>query len=259
MSTHVVMVHMIPYYPDYPRSLAVAKGILAGGAQHLEIQFPFSDPSADGPVIEGACNKALAQGFTVDKGFDFVHQVQSLVDDQEIHIMTYASIPVRRGIERYCSDVAHSGAVSVILPDIPLDQDEGLLQATQAHGINLIPVVVPTTTDDRLDLILAHKPKYVYCALRTGITGTKTELGQDNLDFLDRVRARTQGYGGRLLGGFGIQEPSQVAALAPHVYGAVVGSALVKLIQSSMDLPLDQLEQKVTDFVASLVGLSEHG
>jgi tryptophan synthase alpha chain len=254
MSNYVVMVHMIPYYPDYARSLAVAKGILAGGAQHIEIQFPFSDPSADGPAIERACNIALTQGFTVDKGFEFVKQVRSMVTEQEIHIMTYASIPVRRGIDRYCKDVAQSGAVSVILPDIPLDQDEGLLEATRTHHINLIPVVVPTTTESRLDLILAHEPSYVYCALRTGITGTKTELGQANLDFLDRVRRRTQGYGGRLLGGFGIQEPNQVAALAPHVYGVVVGSALVKLIQDSMDLSLEGLEQRVAKFVASLVG-----
>jgi len=253
MNTNILMVHMIPYYPDYPRSLAVARGILAGGAQHVEIQFPFSDPSADGPVIEGACNQALSQGFTVDKGFDFVSQVHDLAHTQEIHIMTYASIPVRRGIDTYCRDVAKSGAVSVILPDIPLDQDEGLLEATRVHGINLIPVVVPTTTDARLDLILAHKPTYVYCALRTGITGTKTELGVQNLHFLDRVRSKIQAYGGRLLGGFGIQEPSQVAALAPQVYGVVVGSALVKLIQECGELSLDQLEHRVASFVSSLV------
>ena len=266
-----LMAHMIPYYPDKKTSLEVARGIIRGGAQYLEIQFPFSDPTADGPVIEAACTRALKQGFTVDQGFAFVRQAVEMADrlktgttEPAVAIMTYASLVHRRGVDRFCAEASQAGAMGLIVPDLPVDSDEGLAEAAINHGLKLIPVVVPTTTDARLDLITQGQPEYIYCALRTGITGSRTEIGPENHRFLQRVAQRTGDYGGKILGGFGIQEPGQVKALEPYVYGVVVGSALVRIIQQYMANPPaeqnlpgkdngESLEQRISAFVQKLL------
>lgn len=224
--THL-MAHMIPYFPDYPTSLEAARALIDAGVSFLEIQFPFSDPTADGPTIEAACTTALAQGFSVDRGFEFVKALAGR--GPEIVIMTYASLVISRGVDRFCRDAAAAGASGVIVPDLPVDSDEGLWKAAEKAGLTVIPVIVPTTSEERLQKIAGVNPRYIYCALRTGITGTRTELGAENLAFLDRA-GRT---GAKILAGFGIQSPEQVRTLKGHVHGAIVGSALVRVISQA--------------------------
>ncbi|NCN05185.1 MAG: tryptophan synthase subunit alpha [Spirochaetales bacterium] len=248
-----LMVHMIPFFPDLPSSQAVARGIVRAGADHIEIQFPFSDPSADGPTIEAACNRALAQGFRVSKGFDFVREVANLPGSRtRVHIMTYASLVYARGVQKFCADAAEAGAWGLIIPDLPTDNDEGLREAAQAQGLHVVPVVVPTTTDSRLDLITSTSPSMVYGALRTGITGTKTELGPENEAFIQRILSRLRPYGGQLAVGFGIQERAQVRALQPLVDSVIVGSALVRAIGNPPATSEKELEERVANFVTRL-------
>lgn len=226
-----IMAHLIAHYPDRERSLAVARGLVAGGADYLEIQFPFSDPTADGPVIQEACQQALDTGFTVDDGFSFIREVQDQATDERgqevpIFLMTYASLIYSRGVAQFIADGVAAGCTGFILPDIPLDYDEGVFDAAADAGVSIMPVTVTSARDRRVELLQQRSPQYIYVALRRGITGTKTEIGEENLAFIDRLRPA----GARIMAGFGISEHEQVAALSSHVHAAVVGSAFVRTV-----------------------------
>lgn len=222
-----LMAHMIPYYPDVETATAAVAG-LAAGATHLEIQFPFSDPTADGPTIQAACSTALDRGFRVDAGFEFVRAAAAAYS-LPVYIMSYASLVYARGITRFVEDARAAGAAGLIVPDLPVDADEGLYQAAADAGIEVWPVVVPNTPTERLELIRDVRPRGIYAALRSGITGSKTEIGDANLRFLEQVR----GIGAEVFAGFGIRERAQIEALAPHVDGVVIGSAFVEIISRS--------------------------
>jgi tryptophan synthase alpha chain len=224
-----VMTHMIPGYPDVATAEAAVAGLVEGGATHLEIQFPFSDPMADGPVIQAACAESLAQGFRVDDGFAFVKRAATAYQ-VPVFIMSYAALVYARGVDQFAADAAAAGAAGLIIPDLPVDSDEGLGVAASRHGLDIWPVVVPNISPERLELVASQKTAGIYAALRSGITGSLTEIGQDNLAFLERLR---QLGDATVFAGFGIQEKFQVDALAPHVDGIIIGSALVKVIGAS--------------------------
>jgi len=259
-----LMAHMIPCYPNRAASFQVAQGILEGGAAYLEIQFPFSDPMADGPVIEQACQKAIRQGFTVDDGFRFVAECNAWAKQQlprhpllqqavPIFIMSYASIVFACGVETFIQEAKTAGASGLIIPDLPPDSDEGLYTAGTQAGLHIIPVIVPFTSAKRLSMIQALNPAYLYCALRSGITGSKTELTSETITFLQQVSA---GRTTKILGGFGITTPEQVQALAPFVHASIVGSQLVRTIDSAVSKgdSNNGIQAAVRDFIKALCG-----
>lgn len=239
--------------------MAVAEGLVAGGASYLEIQFPFSDPSADGPVIQSACRRALEAGFTVDEGLRFVAEVRKRFD-LPVFIMTYASLIFARGIREFISAGRDAGALGFILPDLTLDYDEGVYEVAEELQTNVMPVVVPSIGEDRLRRLEERQPAYLYVALRRGITGSRTELGGENLGFLDRLGA----LDAKVMAGFGISERSQVEALDPHLHATIVGSALVRTIadvaaRTSDRTPgqsADEIRTALTEQVATLTGRS---
>lgn len=294
-----LMAHMIPAYPDLESSYNAFCGIVDGGAEFLEIQFPFSDPTADGPVIEAACTKALANGFSVDRGFEFVRRVADYIagagaasgaasgagavsgagasgaasgasadglaasgshaaagsGSPRICIMSYANLVYVRGVEKFCRDAAAAGVWGLVIPDLPFDSDEGLLAAAKSAGLEVVPVLVPTNTRARIEMVLAHKPKVIYAALRTGITGTRTELGPKNLEFLATLTELAKQFGGEVYGGFGIQEKDQIRALEEQVDGVIVGTALVKQVTKLVEAGTSgsALRDEMAALVSSLV------
>jgi len=263
MSEYRIMAHMIPYYPDLESSFAVVQGILDGGARYLEIQIPFTDPSADGPVIEAACQIALKQGSTVDGYFAFVDRCAREIqarktlgvtlnpDGCDIFVMSYASPVIARGVERFAADAAAAGAKGLIVPDLPVDDDEGLGAACVKNGLAFVPVVVPFIRKERLESIVARKLPYIYCALRSGTTGNKTELTSEVRAFLKNSAAG----GAKILGGFGLVEGSQVVTLAPDVHAAIVGSQIVRTTTRLHEAKAgtQELREGVAGFVHSLV------
>jgi tryptophan synthase alpha chain len=226
-----LMAHMIPFYPDESSSREIALAMLEEGVRFLEVQFAFSDPGADGPVIEAACQSALHNGFTVDHGFEFIEDLRERSGElargeAEVFLMTYASIIYTRGIDQFCRRAAAAGVSGLIVPDLPLDSDEGLLGAAAAAGLEVIPVLAASSRPERIELAKSIGSKYIYCALRSGITGAMTELGEGNLAFL-----RQAGSGGAaILAGFGISTREQVAALDGSAEAAVVGSAFLRAV-----------------------------
>ena len=224
-----IMAHMVAFYPDYDKSLSVACALVDGGAAIVEIQFPFSDPTADGAVIQRACKVALENGFSVKGGLKLVENVVEMGNGVPVFVMSYANLVFTRGIENFLRELVSAGADGLIVPDLPPDYDEGLYETGKRLGINVIPVLTVTVSEKRMEKILTVDPKYVYVALRKGITGEHTDIDKSSISFVDRINKK----GIKVLGGFGIAERGQVEALMPHVYAAVVGSAFVREIQRS--------------------------
>lgn len=229
-----LMAHMVAGYPDWERSFEVARALADGGADYIELQFPFSDPSADGPAIQGACSAALDAGFRVDEGFRLLRAIRERIG-AEVFLMSYASPVFSRGVDPFVARAAELGVIGVIVPDLPFDHDEGLYAACKSRGVEAVPVVVVTLPDDRIERIVALEPAYLYASLRRGITGTKTEIGEENIRFLDRFG----GVDTEVMGGFGISERAQVEALAGHVHTVVVGSAIVRTIAAATEVDAD--------------------
>jgi tryptophan synthase alpha chain len=240
-----LMTHLVAYYPDRERSLEVARAFVDGGASYLEIQFPFSDPSVDGPAIQSACKQALEAGFRVDDGFALVREISRFAG-RPIFVMSYASLVFARGIERFLQDVRKAGASGVIIPDLPLGYDEGLFDFAEASGIEVAAVVSPTVREERLATICARKARYIYASLRTGITGRITTIDENSFPFLKRIGA----YGKRILAGFGVATHEQVKLTAPHVHAVVVGTALIRCIEEANSSALyPRLKAKVEELI----------
>ncbi len=237
MSDVKAMAHIMAGYPDYEQSLAIAGALVAGGADYLELQFPYSDPSADGPVIEKASHAALAAGFRVDDGFRMLKELGQL-KTTPLFVMTYASLVFARGVQRFAEDAASAGASGLIIPDLPPDFDEGLFQAGKAAGVAVVPVLSPAISAERLAMIASLKPEYVYTALRVGVTGKQSVLDAATLAYLDKV-AMT---GGRIIAGFGVRTREQMLALSGKVYAAAVGSYFVETINAHPDDTLTALQ-----------------
>jgi len=228
-----IMAHMVAHYPDPLTALDVGRALFDAGVSYIEVQFPFSDPTADGPTIQDACTHALAAGFTVEDGFRLIEALSSYREQQNLQtpimIMSYASLVFARTIPRFCARARAAGAAGLIVPDLPLDSDEGLYAIGESNGLEVVPVVVPSMTEKRRALLFQRRPNYVYAALRSGITGSYTDIGAENLAFLESLRP----LDARILAGFGIREPSQVRTLMLHVHAAVVGSAIVTTVASA--------------------------
>jgi len=228
-----IMTHMVAYYPDRERSLEVARAFVDGGASYLEIQFPFSDPSVDGPVIQSACTRALEAGFRVDDGFALIGEISRFAG-RPIFVMSYASLVFVRGVERFIQDVRKAGASGVIIPDLPVGYDEGLFGFAERSGIEVAAVVSPSIREERLAAVCARQGHYIYASLRTGITGTITPIDEKSLSFLKRIGT----YRKKVLAGFGVATHEQVKRIAPHVHAVVVGTALIRCIEEAMNAPL---------------------
>ncbi|MDR0361426.1 MAG: tryptophan synthase subunit alpha [Planctomycetota bacterium] len=215
----LLMAHLVAGYPDMERSVAVAKALARGGADYLEVQFPFSDPTADGPTIERACQAALANGFKVDGGFAMVRRLAAETG-KPVFIMTYGSIVFARGAAEFARLAAEAGATGLVVPDLPPDYDENLFAAGAEFGLAVTPVIAPETTPARLGCIGSLRPEYIYTALRLGVTGSETSLDDDSIRYLDSVSR----LGAKTIAGFGVRSRGQMEALAGHAHAAAVGS-----------------------------------
>lgn len=246
-----IMAHMVAWYPDRATSLEVAQGLADGGCAYIELQFPFSDPTADGPDIQRACSAALEAGFTVDAGFECAASISRSVK-VPLFIMSYANLVFTRGTDRFLADASACGARGVIVPDLPPDYDEGLFSSAAKRGLAAVPVLSPSMREGRLSRVGTLGAEYLYVTLRTGTTGSFTEIDSPGLEFLSRVASLDHGGRAKILGGFGVSTREQVKAFSPHVHAVVVGSALVRLVAAGGDVA-----SAVREMVRKLSGTEE--
>ena len=224
-----LMSHLVAGYPTDQLALEAARALVRGGTDILEIQLPFSDPSADGPAIQTACTEVLSRNYRTADGLRFIAQIHSEFPELPIYIMSYGSLIYTPGIPEFCKKAAAAGVKGMIIPDLPFDFDEGLTAACIENGMVNIPVAAPSMSGERLKKLAHAGFPYIYAALRVGITGTDTKIDQNTLDFLKKV---SEG-GSKVYGGFGISNGEQAKALASSVEAIVAGSVFVRLISEN--------------------------
>jgi tryptophan synthase alpha chain len=241
-----LMPYLMGGFPDLAGSRAVGEAYADGGADLVELGVPFSDPLADGPVIQQAGAAALAAGTTVD---GVLEVAQALAARFPVVLMTYANIVLARGPDAFAAAAAAAGASGLIVPDLPLEEAPAVLDACDAAGVALVPLVAPTTPDERLARIGARARGFVYTVSVTGTTGERAALADTFGQVVARTRAATSVP---VALGFGIATPAQAAQAAQAgADGVIVGSRLVRAAAEAED-PAGAVRELVAGFAAAL-------
>lgn len=211
--------------PDIQTTAAVVRAAVENGADLIELGIPFSDPTAEGPVIQEANIRALSGGVTTDRVFDLVRDVRRDVKVPMV-FMTYANVVFSYGVERFISTCREVGIDGLILPDIPYEEKEEFLPACRKYGVDLISLIAPTS-EDRIAMIAREAEGFLYIVSSLGVTGVRSEIKTDLASIVRTVRENTDIP---CAIGFGISTPEQAAKMAGISDGAIVGSAIVKMI-----------------------------
>ena len=201
------------------------------GADAFEVGIPYSDPLMDGPTIQLASQRAIEQGMTLGGGFEVLRRVVEATGRPSL-AMSYANPVFRVGPGEFARRAADAGAAGLIVADLPLEEAGPVIEATEGAGIGLVLFAAPTTHDERLARIAARDPVFIYGVAAMGVTGERDEVSDVPRRLAERIRAVTATP---LVMGVGIGTPEQAAALAPHVDGIIVGSALVRRALASDD------------------------
>lgn len=227
---------LIPYLeaydPDRETSLALLRAMPAAGADLIEIGMPFSDPSADGPVIQAAALRGLKAGATLAGVLGMVQAFREGDTQTPVILMGYVNPVESYGYERFCADAVAAGVDGVILVDLPPEEADVMEAPAQAAGLDIIRLVAPTSTAERLSYVLSHASGFVYYVSIAGITGTRTASAGDLRAAIPRVRAATTLP---VAVGFGVRTPEQAAQAASIADGAVVASALLQTLAGTLD------------------------
>lgn len=212
--------------PDLETTAAAVRAAVANGADLIELGIPFSDPTAEGPVIQGANIRALSGGVTTDKIFDLVRDLRTDITVPMV-FMTYANVVFSYGTETFISTCKDIGIDGLILPDIPYEEKEEFLPICHKYGVELISLIAPTS-ENRISMIAKEAEGFLYIVSSLGVTGTRSEIKTDLKSIVDVVRQNTDIP---CAIGFGISTPEQAGKMATISDGAIVGSAIVKLIE----------------------------
>ena len=239
---------VLPGFPGVGETEAMFDAMVEGGADIVEVEIPFSDPLADGTTVQRVAFEALANGTTPAGCIDFVRRMRARHPETPIVFMTYLNPVLAYGLERFATDSAAAGADAVILVDLPPEEAAPAKAAFERAGLDLIFLVAPTSTQERIELICSRASGFVYCVSVTGVTGARTELPADLGAFLRRVRSCTNLP---LAVGFGISRREHIEALSGLVDGVVVGSALLNVAGESK--PHERADA-VRDYVEVLSG-----
>ena len=229
--------------PDLETTAKVVRAAVENGADLIELGIPFSDPTAEGPVIQGANLRALRGGITTDKIFAFVKELRRDVKVPMV-FMTYANVVFSYGAEKFISTCRDIGIDGLILPDLPFEEKEEFLPACRQYDADLISLIAPTS-ENRISMIAREAEGFIYIASSLGVTGTRNEIRTDLSSIVKVVRENTKVP---CAIGFGISTPEQAKKMADISDGAIVGSAIVKLIEKyGTDAP-----EHVAEYVKSM-------
>ena len=231
--------------PDLETTAKVVRAAVENGADLIELGIPFSDPTAEGPVIQGANLRALRGGITTDKIFAFVKELRRDVKVPMV-FMTYANVVFSYGAEKFISTCRDIGIDGLILPDLPFEEKEEFDRVCREYGLDLISLIAPTS-HDRIRMIAKEASGFIYCVSSLGVTGTRSAITTDIGAMVGLVKEVTDVP---CAVGFGISTPEQAAKMCESADGAIVGSAIVKICA---EYGKDCVE-KVEEYVKSMVG-----
>ena len=222
----LLMTHIVIGYPSFEASLQIVDVMVEAGVDLMELQIPFSEPMADGPVILAANQKAIAAGSTVERCFEFAaivsrrHKIPFL-------FMSYYNVLFRAGVDRFVDRMKSSGVCGAIVPDLPPEEGATYMAAMKRADLDPIFIYAPSSDVERMRAIAKHARGFVYCVARKGVTGAQTTFSDDLDAYLARCRSTTKLP---LALGFGVQDAADVEFLRGKVDIAVVGSATLRLI-----------------------------
>jgi tryptophan synthase alpha chain len=240
----------MPYFTAGDPSLAATRTLVVEaakrGADIVEIGIPFSDPLADGPVVQRATQRALAAGVSVPRVLELVREIRSEASVPLV-FLTYYNPVLAFGLESFCTSAAAAGADGVMVADLPPEEARALRAEAQRAGLDLIHFVAPTSTPERMRRIARATGAFIYMVSLTGVTGERAELPPDLSAHLRALRGITTKP---ICVGFGISTPEQAALVGQAADGVIVGSAIVRLIEQHAESP--SLVSEVGDFIASL-------
>lgn len=211
--------------PDLETTGKIVREMAANGADLIELGIPFSDPTAEGPVIQGANIRALSGGVTTDKIFDFVRELRKDVSVPLV-FMTYANVVFSYGAERFISTCQQIGIDGIILPDLPYEEKDEFLPICRQYGVDLISLIAPTSAD-RVAMIAKDADGFIYIVSSLGVTGERSQITTDISKLVSVIRENTSIP---CAVGFGISSPEQAKNMSQFADGVIVGSAIVRKI-----------------------------
>ncbi|MDP2625163.1 MAG: tryptophan synthase subunit alpha [Candidatus Peregrinibacteria bacterium] len=217
--------------PSFKTSLKIVKTFAESGAYAIELGFPFSDPTADGPTIQAADNRALKAGITPKSVIEFIKESRKFTN-LPIGLLAYYNPILQYGVEKFYREAAKAGLTSILITDLPPEEASEACQYAKHHGLHQIFVVSSLTTPKRLKIILKNASGFLYVVSKPGVTGTKTDLANETIQTIKRLKKQTQLP---LYVGFGISESKHVREVVKAGADcAIVGSALVKMIEENL-------------------------
>ncbi|OGO51197.1 MAG: tryptophan synthase subunit alpha [Chloroflexi bacterium RBG_16_68_14] len=238
-------------YPEPEATPGLVRALVDGGADAIELGVPFSDPLADGATIQRASWRALEAGMTTGRCLKLVRELRNKGVVIPLIVMTYYNPILAYGQDVFVQDAAAAGVDGLIAVDVPPEEAGELAARCRAGGLDLIPLLAPTSTDERIALAARQASGFLYCVSVAGVTGAREALPPDLGAFLQRVRRQTELS---LAVGFGISRREHVEALRGQADAAIVGSAIVDVIEAS---PRDEREVRVREYVEVLTGRRE--
>jgi tryptophan synthase alpha chain len=217
-------------FPTVQRACEVLKTMVDARPAALELGFPFSDPVADGPVIQAAVTEALANGYTIQDAFDGIAYARSLDGELPIGVLVYYNTVLSQGIDDFFKQLKDAGADACLIADLPPEHASEVKPFAEARGIELIFIVSPLTSEDRFDSFVEHAGAFIYVVSRLGITGTEARYDQRLPDLIQRLRQHTDLP---LCVGFGISEPEHIIQMKALGFdGMITGSRLIEVAQA---------------------------
>lgn len=225
-----LIAYLMAGHPNKKRSIEVGKRLANSGVAALEVGVPFSDPLADGPVIQRAGQTALDNGMTVGGALEVAEAIAA--EGPPVVLMMYMNPILAFDPRKFAAEAAQAGVSGVIVPDLPVEESEPVAGWLRSASLDTVFMVAPTSSDERVGMIASHSSGFVYCVTVTGITGVRKELPEGMKDLFARVRGTTTLP---VAAGFGISRPEHMKALRGQVDAAAVGSAIVDEIDQGKD------------------------
>lgn len=227
----LLMPYAVGGFPNPASCLAILRTYMKSGADLIEMGIPFSDPLADGPVIQSASQVALRQG--VRPGDVLELAAQAAADGARMVLLSYLNTVLAFGPERFFDRCRESGVLGVVVPDVPVEEATDLQETARVRGVDVILLAAPTSTEARLARIAAAARGFIYCVSTTGVTGARAALRSDLREFIGRLRRHTDLP---LAVGFGVSTAAQANEIAEYADGVIIGSSLVEVVARSTDL-----------------------
>lgn len=236
-----LMTHVVVGYPSLEETVSLVKTMASSGADFVELQIPFSDPLADGPTIMKACEDSLKKGTKVKDAFEIAKKLSGQTSTPLL-FMAYFNTVFKYGLAKFCTDAKRVGISGLIIPDIPMEEQEysELINYCNKNGLYLIKVLSPVSTEERIKKNSLNAKGFVYCTARQGITGTQKGFDRQTLKYLETVKKY---FKIPIALGFGISKREHLASIEGKAEIAVVGSAILDIISKAGDSYLSRVEK----------------